>query len=286
MLYKTNTKLVSTSKRNEDLKLRSIFEKNDDNSQFTKPKETKFTKVVTKTQTIYGSVKSGGEDVDQIPGESKVKTAETSSRAFKLMMGIQTTPRKDEDDVRKDKEEARKDGEDARKDKEDAKEVVDYAEYATDGKGAEYLVKDNVEKVKEVWNYLRINSLLSQLNEALYLYANRLSKKIIKGKMYQSRLDDCSTKYKNLLSEYKGNVQDKIKFQEQLDDLSSKYSAIEQMLAKVKDMNEDNRHMINKLRANRDQCLQDGTNKMNTIYSLRNQAVVLRRKLSLFGKRQ
>ena len=134
----------------------------------------------------------------------------------------------------------------------------------------------------EDWTYLKIRDLLSQLNNALYLYSNKLTKDIIEGKMFQTRFLECHTKYSRLFSECKGIIQDKIKFQEQLDDLRNKYSAMEQVLAKVKDINEDNRQMIEKLRGNRDQCLRADSEKTKTIGTLRNQAAELRRKLNHF----
>lgn len=141
-----------------------------------------------------------------------------------------------------------------------------------------------VDKTKptEDWNYQKIRDLLSQLNTGIFWYADKLTKNVLRGKVFQTKFFDCNTKFKRLLSEYKGTVHDKIKLQEQLDDLQAKYNALEQVLEKVKDLNEDNRQTIDKLRANRDRCLQAGNHKMKTIDSLRNQAAELRRKLSHF----
>lgn len=152
-------------------------------------------------------------------------------------------------------------------------------------KGSGDIFIEDLEKelIKER-NYVRIRGLLSELNEAMYHYASNLTKGIIRGKSYLRRLGECNIKYKKLIIEFKAISQDKIKLQEELDDLSSKFSAMKNTLAKVSDINEDNRQLIDKLRANRDQCLQASTSKMKTVNSLRSQTAELRRKLSHFRK--
>ncbi len=134
----------------------------------------------------------------------------------------------------------------------------------------------------EDWNYLKIRDLLSQLNNALYAYSNKLTKDILKGKVFQTKSIDCTTKYSTLFSECKSIIQDKITLQQELDDLRNKYTSLEQVLAKIKDINEDNRQTIDKLRAKRDQCVRDDAEKVKTINSLRSRAVELRRRLARF----
>jgi len=134
----------------------------------------------------------------------------------------------------------------------------------------------------EDWNYLKIRDLLSQLNNALYAYSNKLTKDILKGKVFQTKSIDCTTKYSTLFTECKSIIQDKITLQQELDDLRNKYTSLEQVLAKVKDINEDNRQTIDKLRAKRDQCVREEAEKVKTINSLRSRAVELRRRLARF----
>ena len=134
-------------------------------------------------------------------------------------------------------------------------------------------------------NYMKIRNLLSQLNNALYTYSNKLTKEILKGNTFKKKVQDCTTKYGRLFSECKAIAHDKITLQQHLDDLRNKYSTMEQTLTKVKDLNEDNRQTIDKLRATRDQCLRTVGEKTKTIENLRYRSVVLRRQLSRFREK-
>jgi len=148
------------------------------------------------------------------------------------------------------------------------------------------LTEQQYELPLQDWNYEKIRDLLSELNEALYLYASNLTKNIMRGKSYKQKQNECVIKYHRLFAEYKEASQDKIKLQELFGDLSSKYTAMEEVLLKVKDINEDNRQLIDKLRANRDHCIQAKADKTKTIYSLRDQTALLRGKLAKFNRRK
>ena len=129
-------------------------------------------------------------------------------------------------------------------------------------------------------SYENIRDLLSQVNDALLLYASNLAKGILKGKAYKQKVTECVIKYKRLYAECRESSQDKVKLQDVLDDLTSKFNAMEHVLLKVKDVNKDNRQLIEELRANRDHCMKDQTNKTKTIHSLRDQTAILRGKLA------
>jgi len=194
-----------------------------------------------------------------------------------------STPQRNQQESENDEEQDQEMDEDE-DENEEGKELPESKTIAED-KSLVKILEDAVEpklEPLEDWNYMKIRDLLSQLNNALYTYSNKLTKDILKGNMFKMKSLDCTTKYERLFSECKAVVQDKINLRQQLDDLRNKYSTMEQTLTKVKDLNEDNRQTIDKLRATRDQCLRTDAEKTKTIETLRNRAVELRRKLSHF----
>ena len=136
-----------------------------------------------------------------------------------------------------------------------------------------------------LWTYQRIRGLVSQLNTAIYAYADRLSTQVTTYRKYREKFRQCSGKLEQAVHGQRNAVQDKIKLQEALDDLQSKHDALQQVYEKVKDINEDNRQLIENLRANRDRCVQTLSNRKKTIDSLRTQATELRRQIARYRAR-
>lgn len=142
-------------------------------------------------------------------------------------------------------------------------------------------------KQKE-WSYRRIRDLIALLHVGLFEYADRLSSYIAYSSEFKGKLVKCTKRLTVLSLDLKNLVQDKIKLQELLKDLSSKYNMLEHSLKQAGDINQDNKDTIEKIRVNRDKCIRTIDNRNEVVTSLRNQNSELRRHLatlrSRFGK--
>jgi chromosome segregation ATPase len=130
------------------------------------------------------------------------------------------------------------------------------------------------------WSYRRIRDLIALLHVGLFEYADRLSSYISYSTEFKGKYLKCRKRLNILIQELKNLVQDKIKLQELLKDLSSKYNMLEHALKKAGDINQDNKETIEKIRVNRDKCIQTIDNRNEVVASLRNQNSELRRHLA------
>ena len=141
---------------------------------------------------------------------------------------------------------------------------------------------------RKEWSYRRIRDLIALLHIGLFEYADRLSSYIAYSSEFKGKLVKCEKRLSVLTHDLKNLVQDKIKLQELLKDLSAKYNMLEHALKKAGDINQDNKDTIEKIRVNRDKCIQTIDNRNEVVTSLRNQNSELRRHLaslrSRFGK--
>ena len=133
---------------------------------------------------------------------------------------------------------------------------------------------------EQKWTYQNLRELLAQLNTGIYIYAEMLTSQISKLLKFKSKYIECDKRKTRLDHDLRIAVQDKIKLQESLDDLQAKYNALQQVFGKVRDLNADNRQVIDQLRANRDRCVQSLANRKKSIDTLRAQSSELRRKLA------
>lgn len=133
---------------------------------------------------------------------------------------------------------------------------------------------------EQEWSYRRIRDLIALLHVGLFEYADRLSSYISYSAEFKNKYLKCRKRLSILEHELKNLVQDKIKLQELLRDLSSKYNMLEHALKKAGDINQDNKETIEKIRVNRDKCIQTIDNRNDVVSSLRNQNAELRRHLA------
>ena len=139
---------------------------------------------------------------------------------------------------------------------------------------------DTDETDKMDWTYQRLRDMLAQLNKGIFEYAESLTAVIKRNSIFKSKYIDCSDRKKKMDHSMRNMHQDKTKLQESLDDLQTKYNSLEQAYEKVKDLAEDNKQTIEKLRGNRDRCVQMIANKNKIVEGLRDQAQELRRKMA------
>lgn len=144
------------------------------------------------------------------------------------------------------------------------------------------------ESSEQEWSYRRIRDLIALLHVGLFEYADRLSAYTSYSGLFKGKYLKCRKRLSVIEHELKNLVQDKIKLQEVLKDLSTKYNMLEHALKKAGDINQDNKETIEKIRVNRDKCIQTIDNRNDVVTSLRNQNAELRRHLSglrsKFGK--
>lgn len=133
---------------------------------------------------------------------------------------------------------------------------------------------------EQEWSYRRIRDLIASLHVGLFEYADRLSAYIAYSLAFKEKYVKCSRKLSGLELELKHIIQDKVKLQEMLNDLTAKYNMLQHALKKAEDINQDNKENIEKIRVNRDKCTQTVENRNEVITSLRNQNEELRRHLS------
>ena len=132
----------------------------------------------------------------------------------------------------------------------------------------------------EEWSYRRIRDLIALLHVGLFEYADRLSSYITYSTEFRSKFLKCRKRLIILIHQLKNLVQDKIKLQDLLKDLSSKYKLLEHALKKAGDINQDNKETVEKIRVNRDKCIRTIDNRNDVVASLRNQNAELRRHLA------
>lgn len=141
---------------------------------------------------------------------------------------------------------------------------------------------------EQEWSYRRIRDLIALLHVGLFEYASRLSSYTSYSTEFKGKYLKCRKRLSVLEHELKNMIQDKIKLQELLNDLNAKYNMLEHALKKAGDINQDNKETIEKIRVNRDKCIQTVDNRNDVVNSLRNQNAELRRHLSTlrskFGK--
>lgn len=130
------------------------------------------------------------------------------------------------------------------------------------------------------WSYERLRDAVAEINNGFFEYADRLSSQIKINFMFRTKFMGCNTKVNEKELEKRHSIQDKINLQESLEDLQTKYDALEQALEKLEDINEDNKEAITRLRAHRDRCVQSNANRKKNIDSLRDEATELRRQIS------
>lgn len=130
------------------------------------------------------------------------------------------------------------------------------------------------------WSYRRIRDLIALLHVGLFEYADRLSAYIAYSISFKKKFLKCSKKLSVVEQELKNIMQDKVKLQELLNDLGVKYNMLTHALKKAEDINHDNKQTIEKIRVNRDKCIQTVENRVDVIASLRNQNTELRRHLA------
>lgn len=130
------------------------------------------------------------------------------------------------------------------------------------------------------WTYERLRDHLAEFNNGFFEYADRLSGHIKSNFQYKPKFLTCRDRVNEKELEKRHSLQDKVNLQEALDDLQAKYDALEQALEKVEDINEDNKESMARLRAHRDRCVQNLSNRKKTIDSLRDEATELRRLIS------
>lgn len=130
------------------------------------------------------------------------------------------------------------------------------------------------------WSYRRIRDLIATLNVGLFEYADRLSAYIAYSLAFKEKYIKCGKYLAGLELELKNIIQDKVKLQEMLNDLTAKFNMLQHALKKAEDINQDNKESIEKIRVNRDKCMQTAENRNEVIASLRNQNTELRRHLS------
>lgn len=133
---------------------------------------------------------------------------------------------------------------------------------------------------EQEWSYRRIRDLIALLHVGLFEYADRLSAYISYSAMFKSKFLKCTKTLGVVDQTIKHTQQDKVKFKEVLNDLGAKYNMLEHALDKADDINEDNKQVIEKIRVNRDKCLQTVDSSNDVITSLRNQNAELRRRLA------
>lgn len=133
---------------------------------------------------------------------------------------------------------------------------------------------------EQEWSYRRIRDLIALLHVGLFEYADRLSSYIAYSAEFKVKYLKCRKRLSILDHELKNVLQDKIKLQELLKDLNAKYNMLEHALKKANDINQDNKATIEKIRVNRDKCIQTIDNRNDVVGSLRNQNAELRRHLS------
>lgn len=145
-----------------------------------------------------------------------------------------------------------------------------------------------VGNTEKEWSYRRVRNSVASLHVALFEYVGRLSAYISYSKTFRGKFTKCRKRLNLLESELKDIMQDKVKLQELVKDLSAKYKLLEHAIKKVGDINQDNKETIENIRINRDKCVQTVDNRNEVITSLRNQNSELRRHLaslrSKFGK--
>lgn len=130
------------------------------------------------------------------------------------------------------------------------------------------------------WTYEQLRDALAEFNKGIFEYADRLSSHIKTNFKFKSQLIACRDFVHKKELEKRHNLQDIVNLQETLDDLQSKYDAIERALKKLEDINEDNRVIITRLRSHRDTCVQNIVNRKKTIDTLQDEAAELRSKIS------
>lgn len=133
---------------------------------------------------------------------------------------------------------------------------------------------------EQEWSYRRIRDLIALLHVGLFEYADRLSAYISYSAMFKGKFLKCTKTLGVVDQTIKHTQQDKVKFKEVLNDLGAKYNMLEHALDKADDINEDNKQVIEKIRVNRDKCLQTVDSSNDVITSLRNQNAELRRRLA------
>ena len=145
-----------------------------------------------------------------------------------------------------------------------------------------------VGNTEKEWSYRRVRNSISSLHVALFEYVGRLSAYISYSKTFRGKYSKCRKKLILLESELKDIMQDKVKLQDLVNDLSAKYKLIEHAIKKVGSINQDNKDTMESIQVNRDKCVKTVDNRNEVIISLRNQNAELRRHLaslrSKFGK--
>lgn len=132
------------------------------------------------------------------------------------------------------------------------------------------------------YSYEHLREFLSQLNTGIFSLSTRLSSYVAQNHRLKSNYMECRKRLSIISQEERDAVQEKIKLQEGLDELQAKFDALEQMVEKVNDGNEDRKTAIERLRANRDRCVQTVAVRNKMIANLRNQATELRRQVAHF----
>lgn len=130
------------------------------------------------------------------------------------------------------------------------------------------------------WTYERLKNALEQFNHGFFEYADELSSQIKTNFMIRSKFLTCTKRVDDRELQKRQGIQEKIDLQESLEELQSKYNAVENALEKVEDINEDNKEAIARLRAHRERCIQSSANLNQNIESLREEATELRRQIS------
>lgn len=145
-----------------------------------------------------------------------------------------------------------------------------------------------VGNTEKEWSYRHVRNSIASLHVALFEYVGRLTAYISYSKTFRVKYTKCRKKLSLLESELKDIMQDKVKLQELIKDLSAKYKLLQHAIKKVGDINQENKETIENIRVNRDKCVQTVDNRNEVITSLRNQNAELRRHLaslrSKFGK--
>ena len=130
------------------------------------------------------------------------------------------------------------------------------------------------------WTYERLKNALEQFNHGFFEYADELSSQIKTNFMIRSKFMTCSKRVDDKEVLKRQGIQEKIDLQESLEELQSKYNAVEHALEKVEDVNEDNKEAIARLRAHRERCIESSASLNQNIESLREEAIELRRQIS------